>query len=200
MYKKLLICLTICALFIVAGCADEDKTVVSPVSLVETLSNGESFQFRSMDWFINEDDVLKHERINRDDITVSSNLNVFLYPYTIIFEEVGLTVNSMVFSFHDEPNMLVSGQYWALFDDEEKYLATVDKVISAFDEEFGSPNKKGDDELSVNLINSDGSKMWWAKDNSMLTLGKIVDYTSPHPNQIFIKVSAPRDIPESLRS
>jgi len=198
MYKKLIMCLTFCALFIAAGCTEEDK-IVTPVSLVDTLSNGESFQFRSMDWFINEDEVLKHERINRDDLAVTSNPDVIFYPYTITFEEVELTVNSILYTFNDDPNMLVSGAYWALFDDEDKYLATVDKVISAFEEEFGSSNKMGNGDLSVNLINSDDSRMWWAEDNSKLTFMKIVDYTDPHPYKIFIKVSAPRDLPLRIR-
>lgn len=194
MYRKIVFFLIICSLGMLTSCSEDPKgKIISPVPLVDTLSNGDTFQFRNLEWFINEDELLKRENINKDDIVVTP-AGVIVNPQTILFKEVDLEVELILYTFHDDPNMLVSGAYWAYFDDEETYLETSNKVTDALNAKFGNLTKKGDGNIEINHINANGDKTWNAEDYSLLSVSFHVDYTDPKPYKIFIKVSAPRDI------
>lgn len=146
---------------------------VSTVKLVDTLSNGESFQFRGMEWFITEDEVLKQENIDKDDIEIRPNPpTVIKYPHAITFEETELNVEVILYNFNDEPHMFVPGEYFATFEDKENYLATVEKVKSTLETEFNRFFKIGEDFSP--LISGDSIK-WFAEDKSSLTFSVFFD-------------------------
>ncbi|MCU6707804.1 hypothetical protein M6D81_03690 [Paenibacillus sp. J5C_2022] len=171
---------------------------VSAEKLVDTLYNGETFEFRGIDWFVSKEEMLNHENIKQND-GLEVRPNVIKHPQKITFKEVELNVETILYNFTDEPNMLVSGEYWATFEDKDKYLATVEKVKSALDSEFKSFTRSEDDFNPLQYPSD--SIIWRAEDESRLTFsvfGDNVDTERIEPYTINIHVSAPppaRDIP-----
>lgn len=184
MYKKWMSCIIFCSVLIVTGCSDNPK-----VNLVDTLSNGESFQFRGLAWLITDDELMKQENINKDDIEIRPMPPLtFKYVHPIAFEEVDLNVDFILYNFNDEPTMFVSGQYLATFEDKEEYLVTVEKVKSELEAEFDHFNQYFGN--SFDPMENFSTIRWEAEDTSSLTL-EVFDNTGPAPYTINIKVNAP---------
>lgn len=185
MFNKLI--LFICTFFIVTGCtgSSNDNPNVSEMKLVDTLSNGESFHFRGLEWFITDDELKKQEDINNDHLEINTqDPLIFKYMHPITFEEVDLNVDFIVYNFYDEPTKFVSALYIATFEDKEEYLATANKVKSAFETEFIHFAKYGkfDPNHSYSSVN------WVAEDESGLTL---LVYDDNGRYTISIKSNAP---------
>lgn len=191
MYKKLISCLFFCTVLIVTGCGNvpNETSNVSKVKLVDTLSNGKSFRFRDLEWFITNDELMKQENINKDDIEIRPTTPMtFKHLHNITFGEVDLNVDFILYNFNDEPTKFVSGQYIATFEDKNEYLVTVDKVKSELEAEFDNMNKYFGN--NFNPLEDHSTIKWEAEDKSLLTL-EVFNNNSPAPYTINIKVNAP---------
>lgn len=191
MYKKLISCLLFCTILIVTGCVNvpNEAANVSEVKLVDTISDGKSFRFRGLDWFITYHELKQQENISQEDIVIRPTPPMtFKYKKSMTFREVDLHVDFILYSFNDEPSMFVSGHYIATFENEDEYLATVVKVKSELEAEFSNMNMYFGNHF--NPLEDHSSIQWEAEDSSRLTL-QVFKNNGSTPYTINIAVHAP---------
>lgn len=163
-----------------------DQNEDQAMTLVGSLTDGESFRFRGYEFGQPLEEILELEGWTREDL-IELAPTLMGYEQPIVYEEVGLTIDRVNLYLYDDPPRFVAGEYYAQFDDEQKYLETVEKVIHAFSESFRHLQSSNLENFNP-LPQSSDEIVWHAEDSSKLHLSVYVNYGqfdhSPDPYYI----------------